>query len=531
MKNAILGEMVADRPQRPDAELVRAASNDDPTAFGDLFERWFDRVYDVARNIVRNDDTAAEVAQDVFLNAWQRLDQLDDAERFGGWLLRSSRNRALNRLEKERRAKPLDGGVVTGLHEGMHGGGGDRDDLVGSNRVLETESISDAHDQQNLVWAAAAALGPRDASLLDLQLRHQLSPAEIAEELDLTANNAHQLLFRLRKKLGDAVANHLLWRGGAPRCEELAALVEGDPFDAAINKLVQRHSSRCDTCGPERERVVDPTKLFASVPIAVAPLLVRARAASALEAAGVPTSTGPMPSPQAPSPQTSGTGLASDGAGIDDTSPQTGGSKALVGAAPAPLPSEQRSFRRLGFLVVVLAIVGGATLVLSRPTGEIDLAIESTTTVSPADTAPEPEPPIAAPTTTEPPPRSTTTVSTTTVSTTTTTTAPDRVTSPPSEPPADPDPPPDPPAAPLPVIVRFVLQDPPGAIFCPDPTDTARTAKWLAEETTEASLTTPNGTTTFTDRSTHTFCAPTGSVITLTATGPGGTVTDTETIS
>ncbi len=27
----------------------------------------FDRVFDVARNIVRNDDTAAEVAQDVFL--------------------------------------------------------------------------------------------------------------------------------------------------------------------------------------------------------------------------------------------------------------------------------------------------------------------------------------------------------------------------------------------------------------------------------------------------------------------------------
>lgn len=127
--------MVASRPERSDADLVRAASDHDPTAFGELFERWFDRVYDVARNIVRNDDTAAEVAQDVFLTTWQRLDQLDDPERFGGWLLRASRNRALNRLEKERRAQPLDGQIVTGIHEGQHGGEADRDDLLGLSLI------------------------------------------------------------------------------------------------------------------------------------------------------------------------------------------------------------------------------------------------------------------------------------------------------------------------------------------------------------------------------------------------------------
>src|SRR5690606_14674150 len=89
-----------------DAGLVAAARAGDGTAFGRLFDRWFDPVYDVAWRIVRDRDTAAEVAQDVFLAAWQGLDRLERPASFGGWVRRIARNRALNRLERERRSRP-----------------------------------------------------------------------------------------------------------------------------------------------------------------------------------------------------------------------------------------------------------------------------------------------------------------------------------------------------------------------------------------------------------------------------------------
>ncbi len=584
----MLGAMVADRPQWSDAELVRAAASDDPEAFGALFDRWFDRVYDVARNIVRNDDTAAEVAQDVFLTSWQRLGQLDDPERFGGWLLRTSRNRALNRLEKERRAQPLDGDVMTGLHESQHGVGGDRDDLVGSNRLLETEAISDARDQQSLVWDAAAALGARDVSLLDLQLRHQLSPAEIADELGVTANNAHQLLFRLRNKLGDAIANHQVWRNGAPRCEELAALVDGDPFDPSTNKIVQRHAGRCETCGPERERVVDPAKLFAAVPIAIAPPFVREQAAAALAADGVPVESGAhSESPEADGPgdgssetHDPGTGASDADAPHDDaphdeapsdgasdagappsaapSAPQIATSRApvpaaAVGAAPSTIaPSNDgRSTmrRRLALAGVAAIVLIGLVVALDRPAGDVDLATgptssdaagdsaaeddelanpSTTGTTQPSTTTPTTAPTTEAPTTEPPTTRTPTTEPPTTESQPDPTPPPEpetgEVTSPPTDPPSTPPPPP-------PVIVRFSLSTPGGAIFCPNSTDLARTARWFTEETTSVTVTTPNGTTGGGFEGSHTFCAPTGSVITLTATGPGGTVSESETLS
>lgn len=67
-----------------DADLVDAARGTRPNAYGELFERWYDRCYDVALNICRNSENAADVTQDTFLAAWEQLAQLRDPAAFGG---------------------------------------------------------------------------------------------------------------------------------------------------------------------------------------------------------------------------------------------------------------------------------------------------------------------------------------------------------------------------------------------------------------------------------------------------------------
>ena len=272
------------REERSDSELVVAARADDPAAYGELFERWFDRAWNVARTILRDDDLAADVAQDTMVRAWQQLDQLNDTDAFGGWLLRSARNRALNRLAREGRSRASGDDVVSGLRD--RGG----DDPVGAQRLPEPDAVSEIRDRQELVWAAATALGERDVSLLDLHLRHGLSPAEIADELGVEANAAHQQLFRLRGRLGDAIGSYLLWRNGRPLCQGLADAVSGrTAFDRTVAKAVTRHQASCDHCAEERSSLVDPAKLFAAVPLLLVPPQLKADAAAALEAAGVPT--------------------------------------------------------------------------------------------------------------------------------------------------------------------------------------------------------------------------------------------------
>src|SRR5690606_30541761 len=191
-----------DGPGRPeaaeDAAWVEAARSGDPDAFGRLFDRWFDPVYDVAWRIVRDRDTAAEVAQDVVLVAWPGLDGPAQPGSFGGWVRRIARNRALNRLDRERRSLPDDAAAAEVL---------DR-----SAPDVDMTAALGEHEQAELVWAAASALGERDASLLDLHLRHGFGAREIADELGVTANNAHQLLHRLKGKLAGAIRAWVLWR-------------------------------------------------------------------------------------------------------------------------------------------------------------------------------------------------------------------------------------------------------------------------------------------------------------------------------
>ena len=405
--------------------------------------------------------------------------------------------------------------IMTGLHDGG------LEDPTGSARLIETAAISEVRDRQELVWAATAALGERDASLADLLLRHQLSPAEIADEMGVEPNNAHQLLFRLRNKLGDAVANYLVWRNGRPRCDELRDLVsDHDRFGAETNRAVQRHAGRCEVCSAQRASVVEPEKLFASVPLLVAPLALKAKVAAALEAQGVPTGGG-----SAGSGGTAGTGgpaaAAGGGTSGGTGSDPTGGAAASDGDRPRRWPG------RLLRGAAALVVIGLILLLFSRNIDDLEVVATASTTTSTSTTS------SSSTTSTSSSPSTTAPTSTSTTST--------------SLPPVVPDPPPpdgarppnpDPPIAdtgtttstvpgPAPEIDRFNVRNVFGvAVACRS--GSGREAVWFTRNVDSVRLVTPLQT--FEDLApsgTRIFCARPLETVTLTATGPGGTTTAT----
>jgi RNA polymerase sigma factor (sigma-70 family) len=286
-----------------DAELVVAARSGDRDAFGPLVERWFDRCWEVSWRILHDRELAADVAQDTLLTAWQQLDRLEQPASFGGWVLRIARNRSLDRLTRERRVMAT----------------GDHDTLEPRQPTPDPDAPEAAHDratQQDLVWAAAAALGERDMSLLDLHLRHGMEPHELAEELGIEPNAAHQAMFRLRKRLGAAIQAWLLWRGGDPDCVVLrAALATAgvESFGADLVRVVGRHVDQCGDCAEERARVTAPAAMFSVVPLVAPPAILRADAVRALAEQGVPVGN------LAGSGSSGGDGLAGPGADPDVT--------------------------------------------------------------------------------------------------------------------------------------------------------------------------------------------------------------------
>ncbi len=393
-----------------DAALVAAALAGDGGAFASLFDGWFDRCFDVAFRIVRNRDVAAEVAQEVFLAAWRDLAALRDHAAFGGWVLRASRNRALNRLEKERRSVALgDEATTTAV------------DAAAASPDAAAVALSGTG--ADLLWAATAALGERDASILDLHLRHGLAAPELAETLGITANNAHQLLFRLKAKLGDAIRSFVLWHDGRPSCPELQDVLHRAglaAFGPEAAKLAQRHVEACERCGERQRLALAPEVLFAGVPLVLAGPTLRTRVISALREEGVPVGEEPPVHPADPGGP-----------------PKTGAPAA--GAAEAPEPRRARRRGVLAALVLALLLVGGALLAQRKDQPEplLDLpvlasveSLPSTTasTEGPGTTAATPTTDVPPGATTAPPrrarPTGTTVATTATTAETTNTTRP-----------------------------------------------------------------------------------------------------------
>ena len=85
-----------------DRELLQKVRAGDEGAYDAVFREWYPALVRVAASLVRDQDAAEEVAQDVMHELWRRRQVLDDGLSIRAYLLRSVRNRALNHLRHRR---------------------------------------------------------------------------------------------------------------------------------------------------------------------------------------------------------------------------------------------------------------------------------------------------------------------------------------------------------------------------------------------------------------------------------------------
>ena len=98
-------------------DLVEAARRGDHEAFEVLATSAGDRLYAVARLILRTSDLAEDAVQEALVRAWQQLPSLRDPDRFDAWLYRlvvnacADQGRQLRRWSQQVRPLPLDASI------------------------------------------------------------------------------------------------------------------------------------------------------------------------------------------------------------------------------------------------------------------------------------------------------------------------------------------------------------------------------------------------------------------------------------
>jgi RNA polymerase sigma factor (sigma-70 family) len=251
-----------------DQELAARCASGDREAFTELYDRFSQGLYDFALRTVRNRDAAADVVQLAFVRAWEHLERGTRPQNVKAWLYTIARNGAIDEIRRGKRTvtESAEPDAPSPIAREL-----DRSQLSRPEDFVRDQELVD------LVWQAAAALNPREYSLLDLHLRKELSADELAETLGLRRDNVYMMLSRLRSSLADAVTCMLVMRHGRGQCAELDRLLtESSTALTPINRrAIKKHLQACDACHKRSKRFAAPLEIFAGIAPLALPIEVK----------------------------------------------------------------------------------------------------------------------------------------------------------------------------------------------------------------------------------------------------------------
>lgn len=92
--------------EHSDRELASASCQGDRTAYTHLVRRHYQPVFLVCLGVLGNVHDAEDAAQDAMIKGFERIRQLRDGARFGGWIVAIARNLSLNLLRQRKTAHP-----------------------------------------------------------------------------------------------------------------------------------------------------------------------------------------------------------------------------------------------------------------------------------------------------------------------------------------------------------------------------------------------------------------------------------------
>lgn len=175
-------------------ERIRAG---DEGAFDAIFRSNYPHLVRMAESVVRERALAEEIAQDVMLELWRRRESLDVEQTFRAYLIRATRNRALNHVRHQR--------IVA------------RESALAA---LESPSAQSAEEEllgselEQVVREAIGGLSDDCREVFQLSRESGLKYAEIATTLEISIKTVEKRMGQALAELRERLAGWLPGKAG-----------------------------------------------------------------------------------------------------------------------------------------------------------------------------------------------------------------------------------------------------------------------------------------------------------------------------
>lgn len=169
-------------------KLVQQSQQGDEEAFGALVKKYKRKVFHLAYSLVRNPESADDMAQEIFIKVFFALPRFNFQSKFSTWLYRIAVNHIKDHLRKEKKSPqiPVEESMVETIQD-------HRAQKKGQKQILEKQS--------ELLHKAIQPLSPKYQIILSLRDIQGLSYEEIARVLKLSPGTVDSRLHRARKML------------------------------------------------------------------------------------------------------------------------------------------------------------------------------------------------------------------------------------------------------------------------------------------------------------------------------------------
>jgi RNA polymerase sigma-70 factor (ECF subfamily) len=169
-----------------DAYLIEKTLKGEAQAFGQLVTKYQKEIYSVVKVFVHNPDDADDLTQDVFIQAYKKLPQLKEKDKFLPWVKQIARNQAKRWLQRPR----LD---LLPLEEAQK----ELTSLTPDEQLLRKELME-------AIMQAIDSLPEQDKQVVHAYL-DGMSHAQIAKESGISYQASMKRLHRARKKIRERI--------------------------------------------------------------------------------------------------------------------------------------------------------------------------------------------------------------------------------------------------------------------------------------------------------------------------------------
>ncbi|MCP3957581.1 MAG: sigma-70 family RNA polymerase sigma factor [bacterium] len=187
--------------QPPDEDLVASILGGERRLFEQLVGRYQGRLVNYLYRMLRNEEDAHDLAQEVFVKIYGALDRFDPRYRFSTWLFRVAQNAAIDKIRK-RRLK------LVSLHRPDTGDGDSGQWELPGNEPTPYSQARNV-ERGTAIRQAIDDLPWEYRELITLRHYGELSYDEIAQLKEMPLGTVKNKLFRGRQMLKEKLEDYL----------------------------------------------------------------------------------------------------------------------------------------------------------------------------------------------------------------------------------------------------------------------------------------------------------------------------------